>query len=98
RVEERNSVWESLEKQGGLDKCSLAFYQDNHECGDTEWANWRIEGPAFVWYFRGTPHVHVWVNVANDPAVTIRAKNGAFLHPEHDPLGAYPKGSPPPEY
>ena len=27
---------------------------------DGEWDNWRLEGPAFVWYFRGSPHVHVW--------------------------------------
>ena len=22
-----------------------------------------LEGPGMVWYFRGKPHVHVWVNV-----------------------------------
>ena len=33
------------------------------------WDNWRLEGPSFVWYFRGAPHVHVWVNVADDPSV-----------------------------
>ena len=35
--------------------------------------NWRIEGPSFVWYFRGTPHVHVWVNVADDPKVKLNS-------------------------
>jgi hypothetical protein len=24
-----------------------------------------VEGPAFVWYFRGSPHVHTWVNIAH---------------------------------
>ena len=27
------------------------------------------EGPLFVWHFRGTPHIHVWVNIADDPSV-----------------------------
>ena len=38
------------------------------------WDNWRLEGPAFVWYFRGAPHVHVWVNVADDPILPLNAK------------------------
>jgi len=28
---------------------------------------------ALVWYFRGAPHVHVWVNVADDPSVKLNA-------------------------
>ena len=40
---------------------------------DKVWDNWRIEGPSFVWYFRGHPHVHVWVNVAADPSVQTNA-------------------------
>ena len=36
-------------------------------------SHWRVEGPAFVWHFRGAPHVHVWVNVAHrgpgDPVI-----------------------------
>jgi hypothetical protein len=35
------------------------------------WDVWRIEGPSFVWHYRGNPHVHVWVNVADDPTVKI---------------------------
>ena len=42
---------------------------------DKVWDNWRLEGPAFVWYFRGDPHVHVWVNVADDPSVRFDTKN-----------------------
>ena len=29
------------------------------------------EGPSSVRRFRGSPHVHVWVNVASDPSVMI---------------------------
>ena len=70
----RSEALECLKKQGGLDKCSLAFYEEGHTGDDKEWDNWRLEGPAFVWYFRGTPHVHVWVNVADDPSVELNAK------------------------
>ncbi len=62
-----------LKTQGGLQKCSLAFYQDGDLGDDGEWDNWRLEGPSFVWYFRGHPHVHVWVHVANDASVKLNA-------------------------
>jgi hypothetical protein len=87
RKEDRERVEECLRRQGGLERCSLAFYEEG-SLGGGLWDNWRLEGPAFVWYFRGTPHVHVWVHVANDPAVAVTARNGCFLHPEHDRLGA----------
>ena len=31
---------------------------------DHEWDIWRLEGPSFVWHFRGAPHVHAYVNIA----------------------------------
>jgi len=73
RKEDREEALVCLKKQGGLDKCNLAFYKDKHVTADV-WDNWRIEGPAFVWYFRGNPHVHVWVNVADDPSVKLNAR------------------------
>jgi hypothetical protein len=88
RKDDRDRVEECLRQQGGLERCSLAFYEEGTLGGGDQWDNWRLEGPAFVWYFRGTPHVHVWVHVANDPAVPLCARNGCFLHPEHDRLGA----------
>ena len=56
-----------LAKQGGLDRCRLAFYREGDIGDDGVWDNWRLEGPAFVWHFRGAPHVHVWVNIADTP-------------------------------
>lgn len=73
RKEDKDEVQACLSKQGGLDKCSLAFYKDGDLGDDGEWDNWRLEGPAFVWYFRGTPHVYIWINVADDPSVKIGA-------------------------
>jgi hypothetical protein len=74
RVEDREEALDCLKKQGGLDKCSLAFYKDHDLSGQGEYDNWRLEGPAFVWYFRGAPHVHVWVNVADDPSPKLNSK------------------------
>jgi hypothetical protein len=74
RIEDRNEALACLHKQGGLNKCGLAFYKDGDIGEDGEWDNWRLEGPSFVWYFRGEPHVHVWVNVADDPSVKTNAK------------------------
>jgi hypothetical protein len=73
RQSDQDEVVACLKAQGGLEKCSLAFYQDNDIGGDEVWDNWRLEGPSFVWYFRGSPHVHVWVNVANDSSVKLNA-------------------------
>jgi len=74
RKEDQDEALECLQKQGGLEKCHLTFYKDGDLGNDGEWDNWRLEGPAFVWYFRGTPHVHVWVNVADDPSVPLNAR------------------------
>ena len=73
RQSDRDEVVACLKSQGGLDKCSLAFYTDEDLGEDKIWDNWRLEGPSFVWYFRGSPHVHVWVNVASDPSVPTNA-------------------------
>ena len=69
RQSDRDEVAACLKAQGGLDRCSLAFYKEGDLGNDQQWDCWRLEGPAFVWYFRGTPHVHVWVNVADNPSV-----------------------------
>lgn len=73
RQSNRDEVVNCLKSQGGLDKCSLAFYREGDLGDDKVWDCWRLEGPAFVWYFRGTPHVHVWVNVADTPDVKTNA-------------------------
>ena len=73
RQSDRDEVVACLKAQAGLDKCALAFYQQGDLGKDQVWDCWRLEGPAFVWYFRGAPHVHVWVNVADSPSVPFNA-------------------------
>jgi hypothetical protein len=73
RQSDQDEVTKCLKTQGGLDACSLAYYAQNDIGGDGVWDIWRLEGPSFVWHYRGAPHVHVWVNVADDPSVKLNA-------------------------
>ena len=70
---DREEATACLMAQGGLDKLHLAFFTDEDAGGDHIWDNWRLEGPSFVWHFRGYPHVHVWVNIADSPSVPLNA-------------------------
>ena len=69
RQSDQDEVVQCLKTQGGLDACHLSFYTDRDLGKDGVWDNWRLEGPAFVWHYRGNPHVHVWVNVADSADV-----------------------------
>ena len=73
RQDDKDEVIQCLKSQGGLDACHLAFYKDQDIGDDGIWDNWRLEGPSFVWHFRGSPHVHVWVNVSDSPDVALNA-------------------------
>jgi len=80
RTSDQQEAIRALNAQGGLDQCRLAFYKANGKGesldlgNDGEWDVWRLEGPSFVWHYRGVPHVHVWVNVADDPSVKLNAR------------------------
>jgi hypothetical protein len=74
RASDRDEVVAALRAQGGLDSCSLAFYSGRDVGGDGVWDHFRLEGPAFAWYFRGAPHVHVWVHVADRPGIALNAE------------------------
>lgn len=54
-----------IDAGGGLDSLHISFYSRKDLGDDKIWDNWLIEGPGFVWYFRGAPHVHSWVNIGN---------------------------------
>jgi hypothetical protein len=73
RTADRDEARGCLARRGGLDACRLAFYRDGDLGGDQIWDNWRLEGPSFVWHYRGAPHVHVWVNIADMPTVATNA-------------------------
>ena len=50
---------------GGFDNLHLSFFNnDKMDIGnDGVWDVWQLEGPNMLWYFRGAPHVHTWVNI-----------------------------------
>jgi hypothetical protein len=73
RQTDRDEAVKCLKAQGGIDQCHLAFYQEGDIGNDNTWDIWRLEGPSFVWHYRGAPHVHVWVNVASDPSIKLNA-------------------------
>ncbi|MBO94855.1 MAG: hypothetical protein CMI32_08170 [Opitutales bacterium] len=52
-----------LIKANDVDKLHLTYYKNENIGEDEVWDVWQLEGPKMVWYFRGKPHVHVWVNV-----------------------------------
>ena len=59
-VEESMKV---LKAGGGLDSLHMAFYKKGDLGADEIWDIWRVEGPSFVWHFRGAPHVHTYINI-----------------------------------
>jgi len=46
-----------------FDQLHFAYYQNLDIGNDRVWDVWQVEGPSMVWYFRGIPHVHTWVNI-----------------------------------
>lgn len=56
-----------LVEAGGFDNLHMAFYKSMDIGQDGVWDVWQLEGPGMVWYFRGAPHVHTWVNI-REPA------------------------------
>ncbi len=73
RQSDRDEVTACIKSQGGLDAFHLAYYAQNDIGKDGVWDIWRLEGPSFVWHYRGAPHVHVWVSVADSPSVKLNA-------------------------
>lgn len=58
-----DEVFALLTANGGLPALHMAFYEQGDLSSDREWDIWRVEGPGFVWHFRGAPHVHAYINI-----------------------------------
>lgn len=63
REEDVDEVMHILKAGGGQDSLRMSYYADSDLKGDKIWDVWRIEGPSFVWHFRGDPHVHAYINI-----------------------------------
>jgi hypothetical protein len=57
---------ECLAEGGGLDALFLSYYRQSVEGDIPEAQVFRLEGPGAVFYFRGHPHVHAFVNLSPD--------------------------------
>jgi len=74
-----------LDAQGGVRALSIQFARDGRMSAP-QWDNWRLEGPSFIWHWRGYPHPHVWVHLASTPDVPLAAASGRRLFDGQDPL------------
>ena len=68
-------VQECLKEAGGADKLRLTYYKDGDIGDDKVWDIWKLEGPAFAWYFHGSPHVHTWVNIARKAPQSLEPRS-----------------------
>ena len=65
RKEDRDEVMAIVGEAGGVDALNMAFYKQGDLKSDNIWDIWRVEGPSFVWHFRGAPHVHAYINIGH---------------------------------
>jgi hypothetical protein len=63
RKEDGDEVMELIKATGGMEKLSMAFYEEGKTSEKEPWTYWRLEGPGFVWSFRALPHIHTFVHV-----------------------------------
>ena len=50
-------------RENGVEKLTMSFYKNLDIGSDGVWDVWQLESPNMIWYFRGAPHVHTWVNI-----------------------------------
>jgi hypothetical protein len=57
---------ECLTANGGIDSLFLSYYQHGADGDIFDGQVFRLEGPGSVFYFRGYPHVHAFINITAD--------------------------------
>ena len=63
REEDRKRAMLDITANGGVNALAMSFYKNMDLGNDGVWDVWQLQSPTMVWYFRGAPHVHVWVNI-----------------------------------
>jgi hypothetical protein len=65
RQSDIDEVRQILQESGGVQQLHMAFYRQEDLSNDKTWDIWRVEGPSFVWHYRGAPHVHAYINIGH---------------------------------
>jgi hypothetical protein len=63
RKKDTNEAMRHIKANGGVSSLAMSFYKNQDLGSDGVWDVWQLESPSMIWYFRGNPHVHVWVNI-----------------------------------
>lgn len=63
RKKDTDEAMRYIKAKGGVKALSMSFFKNQDLGGDGVWDVWQLESPNMLWYFRGNPHVHVWVNI-----------------------------------
>ncbi|MGH9626918.1 MAG: DUF3500 domain-containing protein [Bryobacteraceae bacterium] len=63
RKQDSDEAMGYIRENGGVASLAMSFFKNLDLGGDGVWDVWQLESPTMVWYFRGHPHVHTWVNI-----------------------------------
>ena len=63
RKKDTDEAMKFIRADGGVEALSMSFYKNMDIGSDGVWDVWQLESPTMIWYFRGSPHVHTWVNI-----------------------------------
>ena len=66
RKQDVDETLKYIEANEGFDKLHVSYFKNMDIGNDGVWDVWQVESPNMIWYFRGAPHVHVWVNVRSN--------------------------------
>lgn len=73
RAEDVDESMKLIDKNGGVESLRMAFYEAEDVGNDNVWDVWQLESPTMVWYFRGDPHVHTWVKIADGATPSVES-------------------------
>ena len=63
RKKDADEAMKYIRENGGVEGLTMSFYKNLDIGNDGVWDVWQLESPNVIWYFRGAPHVHTWVNI-----------------------------------